>query len=689
MTNILSVSLSEFALPIENPVLIFAILLFIILVAPLLLKRFNVPSIIGWIIAGVIVGPFGLGLIDSSHSGVQMFSTIGLLYIMFIVGLELDFNEFIQNRNKSLTFGFYTFIIPLVIGFPVCYYLLEYDFNASFLTASMFSTHTLVAYPIVSRLGIARNQAVAVTVGGTILTDTAVLIILALILSSSDGGIDFFFVLRLILSLAIFSAIIFGLVPRLAKWFFKSADSEKYSNFIFVLFVVFAAGFLVEIGGIEPIIGAFAAGLALNRLIPHSSALMNRIEFFGNALFIPIFLISVGMLVDLSIVFDGPWTLIVAVTLTIVALIGKWVAAYATQKTFKYTLTQRNLIFGLSSSHAAATLAIILVGFRAGIIDEYILNGTIILILITCLVATIFTQKAAKEIAISEESEPLTPSMMGDFAQEKILVPIANPSNIGYHVELALLLKDKKSVNSISLLGVMINNEEVERNIVSFRKQLQEFISTATAAEVDVDIITTIDHNASDGIVRIARETMTDLVVLGWPGRAGLWEKLLGEKIDLIVKNLDKNMFVCHVEQKLFTHKRIVVISPPLAEREDGFEFWLNKISKLSSELSIPITHFGDPETQKVILSQKKQGNSTFTPFDDWENPMSFAEHIKDDDLIILVSAHSGYISHIPVLESMPSRMENSFPNHSRIVIYPKQYVAHDLLGTDDYIFTP
>ena len=560
MIELLSISQNKFTLPIENPVLIFAILLFIILLSPILLKRFNVPSIIGWILAGVIIGPYGLNWIDNSNSGVEMFSTIGLLYIMFIVGLELDFNEFMLNRNKSLTFGFFTFIIPLIVGYPICHYLLGYDSNASFLTASMFSTHTLVAYPIVSRMGVARNQAVAITVGGTILTDTAVLILLALILSNSDGGLDFSFLLRLILSLAIFSAIIFMIVPRIAKWFFKRADSEKYSNFIFVLFVVFASGFLVELGGIEPIIGAFAAGLALNRLIPHSSALMNRIEFFGNALFIPIFLISVGMLVDISIVLEGPRTLIVALTLTVVALLGKWLAAFATQKTFKYSVVQRDLIFGLSSSHAAATLAIILVGFRAGILDEYILNGTIILILITCLIATIVTQRAAKIIAINEENEPLTPAAMGEFAQEKILVPIANPLNIGHHVELAMLLKDKKSVNSISLLGVMPNNEEVEKNIVSFRKQLQEYISTATAAEVDVDIATTIDHNPADGITRIAKETMTDLVILGWPGKAGLWDKLLGEKIEQIVKNLDKNLFVCHLEQNLITHKRIVVV---------------------------------------------------------------------------------------------------------------------------------
>lgn len=679
----------HFELPFANPVLIFAVLLLIILLAPILLKRFNVPSIIGLIVAGVIIGPYGLNWVSNSHAGMQMFSSIGLLYIMFIAGLELDLGEFKLNRNKSLTFGFYTFIIPLLIGFPVCYFLLGYDANASFLTASMFSTHTLVAYPIVSRMGIARNQTVAITVGGTIFTDTAVLIILAIILSNSDGGLNPAFLVRLLLSLLLFSLIIFVLVPRFAKWFFKRAAPEKYSTFIFVLFVVFASGFLVELGGIEPIIGAFAAGLALNRLIPHSSALMNRIEFFGNALFIPLFLISVGMLVDVSVLFDGPWTLIVALVLTAVAIVGKWLAAWATQKTFRYTSTQRDLIFGLSSSHAAATLAIILVGYRAGILDVYILNGTIILILLTCIVASVSTQRAARKIVIGEESEPLSTESMGEFAQEKILVPIANPTNIGQHVELALLLKDKGSINPVSLLGVVPNNEEAEKNILSFRKQLQEFVSTATAAEVHVDIITTIDHSPADGIMRTARETMTDIVILGWPGRAGLWDKLLGEKIEMIIKSTDKNLFVCHVDQNLILNRRIVVISPPLVEKEDGFGMWVNKISKLSSELSIPVLHLGHPDTRAAMLEINKSTNFTFEPFVDWSNPMSCGDKIKKDDLILLVSAHPGYISHIPVLESLPTRIENRFPDHNRIVVYPKQHQVDQLIESDDHIFIP
>lgn len=679
----------HFTIPFTNPVLIFAVLLLIVLISPLLLKRLNVPGIIGLIIAGVIIGPHGLDLISDSE-GVNMFSSIGLLYIMFIVGLELDLNEFKANRNKSVVFGFFTFIIPLIIGFPVCYYLLGYDVFASFLTASMFSTHTLVTYPIVSRMGVSKNQAVAITVGGTILTDTAVLVILAIVLNSHSGNFNFQFLLRLFISISIFSFIVFFLIPKIARWFFQKVESEKYSHYIFVIFIVFLAGFLAELGGIEPIIGAFAAGLALNRLIPHSSALMNRIEFIGNSLFIPIFLISVGMLVNVSVVFSGTTTLYIAVVLSIVALLGKWLSAFLTQKTFKYSVAQRNLIFGLSSSHAAATLAVILVGFKAGIIDEYILNGTIVLILLTCLIASFVTQKAAKEIAIAEEDEDIIPSELGHFAQEKILVPIADPANIGKHIELAMMLKDKKSVNSISLLGVVPNNEEAERNIINFKKKLLEQVSDAVAADLVVDVIATIDHNVASGIVRTARETMSDIVILGWPGKVGVLEKLVGDKVDLIIKNMDKNLFICHLEKKMITHKRIVVVSPPLAEKELGFDIWVNKVVQLSKELTLPVLHIGHPETQHLISSNKKlKANFTYKEFVDWSDPLACGDEIKENDIFIFVSAHPGYVSHIPVLDNMPTRIERRFPDVSRIVVFPKRYTIDMLVESDDFIFIP
>ncbi|EHQ25798.1 cation:proton antiporter [Mucilaginibacter paludis] len=391
----------QFQLPVTNPVLIFALILFIILLAPILMGKIRLPGIVGFIMAGIAIGPHGFNVLQK-NSAIELFSTIGLLYIMFIAGIELDPDEFRNRRHKSFIFGLLTFAIPILIGLPVCYYLLGYPFITAILVSIMFATHTLVAYPIVNKYGVSKNEAVAIAVGGTILTDTAVLIILAIIIAANNGGLTTQFWLHLIISLSLFLAVMFLVVPILAKWFFARLESEKTSHYVFVLSVVFFSAFLSQLAGVEPIIGAFMAGLALNRLIPHTSILMNRIEFVGNAIFIPFFLISVGMLVDLRVLFRGPEAITVACCLSTVALAGKWLAALITQQTFKYSATQRGLLFGLSSSHAAATLAIILVGYKTKIIDDNILNGTIILILITCVVASFATERASRKIANKE-----------------------------------------------------------------------------------------------------------------------------------------------------------------------------------------------------------------------------------------------------------------------------------------------
>lgn len=679
MTETFNQLMHEFKLPLENPVLIFSLILFIILLSPILLRRINIPGIIGLIIAGVVIGPFGLNILEK-NSAVDLFSTIGLLYIMFIAGLELDLNEFKSHRNKSLLFGFLTFIIPLGVGFPVCHYLLGYDFNASFLTASMFATHTLVAYPIVSKLGVSKNQAVAITVGGTILTDTAVLIILAVIMGNSQGNLNQEFWIRLGVSLTIFSAFMFLVIPRIAQWFFQKLESEKHSHYIFVLSVVFLAAFLAEVAGIEPIIGAFVAGLALNKLIPHSSALMNRIEFIGNSLFIPFFLISVGMLVDLRVILSGPMALIVAGTLSIVALFGKWFAAFITQLVFNYSKAQRQLIFGLSGAHAAATLAVILVGYKAEILDDNILNGTVILILITCIVASFVTEKAAKQIVVESEDDTSSLIKANGVKNEHILLPIANVANIEKLLEFAIYIKDKKSTNPVSILSVVANNNEAEINILKARNQLEGFVKQASASETKVNIITTIDHNVASGIARISKEITADMIVLGWPQRAGFMDKLIGEKVDSIINNTAKTTFICHLQKPMVLHKRIIVATPPLAEHENGFALWFTKTAKLAQELSIPIVlHCSEP-TGKAIgkLSKKAKLTASITIklFIDWEDFFVISRNIQDNDLFVLVSARRGAPSHLPVLDNLPAKLEKHFATNSRFVIYPEQYAA-------------
>jgi len=677
VTDFFSHFVRQFDLPLGNPVLIFSLILFIILLSPILLRKFNIPGIIGLIIAGVIIGPHGFYILEK-NSAVDLFSTIGLLYIMFIAGLDLDLNEFKSHRNKSLLFGFFTFIFPLSIGFPVVYYLLGYDFNASFLTASMFATHTLVAYPIVSKLGISKNQVVAVIVGGTILTDTVVLILLAIILGNSQGSLNLDFWIRLGISLSVFSAIMFLIIPRIAKWFFSKLESEKHSHYIFVLSIVFFAAFLAELAGIEPIIGAFFAGLALSKLIPRSSALMNRIEFIGNSLFIPFFLISVGMLVDLRVILSGPMALIIAGTLSIVALFGKWFAAFFTQQVFHYSRTQRQLIFGLSSAHAAATLAVILVGYNAGILDENILNGTVILILITCIVATFATEKAAKKILLETEGDTKHFQNLAGAHHEHILLPIANVANIEQLLEFSIFIKDKKSTHPVSILSVVSNNEEAEVNIRKARNKLEEFVKQASASEINVNVITTIDHHAASGIARISREIMADIIVLGWPQRAGFIDKLIGEKVDSLLRYTDKTTFICHLEKPLMLHKSIIVAVPPSAEHEKGFELWCTKIAKLAQELSIPVQFYCNEVTNAIVISfferAKLKASITIKPFRKWEDFLEVPT-INKDDLIVLTSARMGATSYIGELESLPVKLEKTYPSNSRIVIYPQQYI--------------
>ena len=666
----------EFQLPLTNPVLVFSLILFIILLAPILLRKLNIPGIIGLIVSGVIIGPFGLNLLEK-NSAVDLFSTIGLLYIMFIAGLELDMNEFKSNRNKSILFGFFTFIIPLAVGYPVCRYILGYDFNASFLVASMFATHTLVAYPIVSRLGVSKNEAVAITVGGTILTDSAVLIILAVIMGNSQGNLNQEFWIRLGISLIIFSAIMFLLIPRITRWFFQKLESEKHAHYIYVLSVVFLSAFLAEFSGLEPIIGAFVAGLALNQLIPHTSALMNRIEFIGNSLFIPFFLISVGMLVDISVILKGPNAIIIAVVLTLVAIFGKWLAAFFTQLIFKYSSGQRQLIFGLSSSHAAATLAVILVGYNGGILDENILNGTIILILITCVVASFATEKAAKKIKIVEKSTELTNSEKQLLYSERILLPIANISNFNKLLEFTLLIKDKNSLSPVTVLSVVPNDSHSEINIITTRKKLEEYEKQGAATETKINTIVTIALNATTGIERISKEIMADIIVLGWPNKPGILEKLVGEKIYSIINNVDKNIFICYQEKLLVSQKRIVVLAPALSEKEYGFETWLLKMHKLSDELSIPIVLFGTKSTFEMVKAcntkYRWKGSIGFNAFIKWENFQSLSNKVGDDDLIVLISARKNALSYQKFLDHIPSKLEKYFKSNNKIVVFPQQ----------------
>ena len=665
----------EFTLPLSNPVLVFSLVLMIILMTPIILKKFNIPSIVGLIISGVIIGPFGFHILEK-NAAVDLFSTIGLLYIMFIAGLDLDLAQFKSYRYKSFLFGFFTFIFPFAIGYPVCYYLLDFSVNASILTASMFSTHTLVSYPIVSKLGITKNQAVAITIGGTILTDTAVLLILAIVLNNHNGDLDQAFWVRISVSLAMFIAIMFFVIPRISKWFFQKLESEKHSHYIYVLAVVFFAAFLSQVAGLEPIIGAFAAGLALNRLIPQSSALMNRIEFIGNALFIPFFLISVGMIVDISVVFQGPYAIFMALVLSGVALFGKWTAALLTQLIFRYTSAQRGLIFGLSSSHAAATLAVILVGYNNHILDVNVLNGTIILILITCVASSFATERAAKKIVICMDETDLVEKSDASSG-EHLLIPYSQSKNFDKLLDFAILIKEKKSLFPLSILSIVPNDDESEANIMKANQQFDNMKSQASASEANVNFIAAIDHNPVGGIVRTSREIMADIILLDWFEKTGVVDFILGEKVSAILKSSEKAIFLAKITKPLISHDQIIVLVPALSEMESGFIQLFQKLSKLANELSIPMLVFCNDKTKLYIKSLlfRKRWHATvkFEMFNDWDDFLVLSRFINEKDLLVLLSSRRGAISYFPQVENIPGKIKKHYPDHNFIVCFPKQ----------------
>jgi Kef-type K+ transport system membrane component KefB len=672
--------INAFQLPLKNPVLLFSLLLFIILLSPIILRKARIPNIIGLIISGVIIGPKGLGIIGENamaqEGSIKLFSTIGLLYIMFIAGLELDLNRFRKQINKSLIFGGLTFIIPLGLGYPICSEILHLSPLASLLTASMFATHTLVSYPIISKYGLSKHSSVAITVGGTILTDTAVLIILAIITSAEKGNLDFGFWLTLITSLSIFSAIMFLLIPRIAKWFFSKLDSEKTSQYIFVLSVVFFSAFLAEVAGVEGIIGAFVAGLVLNRLIPTNSILMNRIDFIGNSLFIPFFLIFVGMVVDYRAFFNGTWPLIIAGVLTAFAIFSKWLAALVTQWIFKMSNNERQIIFGLSTSHAAATLAIIMVGYNNGngILDINIVNGTVILILFTCMTSSFVTEAAGKKLLIQISEESDLDENETRLRNQHIIVSINELSGNEQLLDFALLISDQKVINPISVVSVYPNDAAAERMIRKSRKSLEDIVKHFSGHESKLNTIATIDHNVSSGLSRVAKELVADIVVLNDSRNKNLLSRIIGDDRAHLLDVCDRTIFFCQLDNPSVSYDKVIVIAPPLSELESNFALWVERVIRLAQELTISIDLYASNATherfEKVGLANKLDFNIHFQEIENVDDFFLYFDK-KDHGIIVFCGARIGSVSYDLGTESFADKIEKACPNNDTIFIYP------------------
>lgn len=665
--------LFELSLPLKDPVIIFSVVLFIILLAPILFGRLHLPSIIGLIVSGILVGPHGFNLLARDAS-IVLFGTVGLLYIMFLAGMEIDLNDFKKNRNRSLSFGAYTFFIPMLLGILTSYFFLKLSLTSSILLASMFASHTLLTYPLLGRFGITRNEAVSVTVGGTMITDTAALLVLAIIAGSTKGELNAAFWVKLVLSFSVFAFVVLWGVPRLGKWFFKNLDTEGAAQFIFVLAVVFAAAALAELAGVEPIIGAFLAGLALNRLVPNASPLMHRLEFSGNALFIPFFLISVGMLVDVRVIFEGPQALLVAGTMTTVAIAGKWIAAWLTQKTFKYTSVERNLIFGLSNTQAAATLAAVLIGYNLKLLDENVLNGTILMILITCLVSSLVTQSAGKKQAIIESEK------MPDISEapERILLPVSDPRQTEELLDLALFIKSPTSAEPIYPLVVVKDDTEAREKILINRKLIDKYTDEeAAATEKRIHLVSRVDYNVAGGILRAMKEIMVTMVIMSWNARFTARGRIFGSVLDQVLMHSEQMCLVSRLQYPLNTITRIVVVVPPNAEIETGFMCWIKTLQTLARQSGAYIHFYGAQLTleriKPIMLEAKPAVEANYTIFENWNQFITFTQEVTTDDLFVVISARQGTLSHNRYQDRIPAILSSRFGEISFIILYPQQ----------------
>jgi Kef-type K+ transport system membrane component KefB/nucleotide-binding universal stress UspA family protein len=677
----------DFSLPLKNPVIIFALVLFIILFAPLLLDRLKVPHIIGLILAGVVIGPYGLNLL-LRDSSIVLFGTVGLLYIMFIAGLEIDLEEFRKNRTKSVVFGIYTFLIPIILGTIAVYYLLGFNLPSSILLASMFSSHTLLAYPIASRYGIARIRSVTLTIGGTIITDILALLVLAAIVGMYKGEISPVFWIKLGISSAIFAAIVFFIFPLIARWFFKKFD-DNISQYIFVLTIVFLGSFLAEAAGLEAIIGAFLSGLAINKFIPHSSPLMNRIDFVGNALFIPFFLIGVGMLVDFSVLFKGFGAVKVAAVMILFAIAGKYIAAWFTQKTFRLSADERQMIFGLSNARVGATLAVVLVGYNvilgetpAGdpirLLNEDVLNGTILMILVTCTVSSFTVEKASRKIALKKNAKP---EIREDETEDRILISLAYSEMVNDLVDLTLLIRPHK--NNISLYALHVINEDDTTGTVQLedRKIMEKAITRAAATDNKIVPITRFDLNISNGIIYTIKEhSITDLI-MGLHHNADNSNHFFGRVAEKILRHTRETVFIYKAKQPLNTIEKIVLAVPPNAEHELGFLHWFNRIQTISREAGLPLFIYATDSTIKKFR-QMNAGNDypleiIFHPFENWEDFLIIGRVVQKDDLFIIISSRKGYVSYNAYADKLPAYLTKYFAHNSYIILYPAQGDNH------------
>lgn len=651
------------------------LVLLIILLGPLLFRRLKIPQIVGLIIAGIAVGPYGFNLLDRDAS-FRIFGEVGILYIMFLAAVEIDMFHLRKYMRKGIIFGLLSFALPMLFGILGSRYAFGVDWTTSVLIASMYASHTLVSYPTVSKFGLSTQRGAVVAVCGTIVAVLLALLALAQVVTVHvRGAFVWVDVVRLFGLMGVYAIVVGYSFPWLTRRFFKQ-NSESVSQFIFILALVFVASLLAKLIGLEAILGAFYAGLVLNRMIPERSSLMRNIRFVGNAIFIPYFLIGVGMLINVGVIMKGWNVAWVAANMTIVALVAKWLAAYGATKLFGFSGLDRKLMFGLSSGKAAATIAATMIGYEYGMLSEDVMNGAVVMILFCCIVSSVVTERAAKKIRLALTAEDLSHEDLGRREYARQLVAISNPLTSTGLMKLAVFMRDKANTNPISVLFVR-TNEDVAVKAMG-RNAMREAVQVGENADMNIKEIERYDINVASALNNVGKEENSTDIIIGLHRKSNIVDTFYGSMIEQLLRATDKMIFMSRCFVPLNTVNRLFVVVPAKAEFETGFQVWIMRIANLGAQIGAKLIILAYNETIEYMRTALEEGKYEvryeFRTMSSWDDFILLSGEVKEEDILTVIAARKGSLSYSSDLENMPGFLAKHFSRHNLMIVYPKQF---------------
>jgi len=665
--------------PITDPTLIFFVVLLIILFAPIIMGKLRIPHIIGMVLAGVLLGQYGLNILVRDDS-FELFGKVGLYYIMFLAALEMDFEGMKKKRKHLVIFALLSFSIPFAVTYIASTYILGYQPISGIMLSCIMASNTLISYPIVSRYGLHRKPSVMLSVGETMIALFLALVVIAAVVSvGGDGGGIMFWIWFVVKILAVCFFLAFA-IPRLTRWFLRRY-SDAVMQFIFIMAILFMSAVLTDAAGLEGIFGAFLSGLILNRYIPHLSALMNRIEFIGNALFIPYFLIGVGMLINVRVLFNGGEIIAVVAAIVFFGTFGKAIAAYLSCYLCRLPLSSGHMMFGLTSAHAAGAIAVLMVGMKMEeahgqeIVDDNMLNGVIIMILVTCIISTFVTERSAQGITLRDKDMASEDTHKDD---EKILIPMKYPEYAERLVNMAILMRNPKLNRGLVGLNVVYDDEKMAKNQEAGRLLLDRMTKVAAAADVKMETQVRVAANIANGIKHAFKEFHASEIIIGMHTHKEVSTKFWGQFHQSLYNGLNQQIMMVRLIQPINTIRRIQVAVPSRAQFEAGFYRWLERLARMADSLECRIQFHGRGDTLQLIRqyinNRHPEARADYSEMYHWVGLPKLAGTIADDHLFVVVAARKGTVSYKNALERLPEEITKFFTGKNIIILFPDQY---------------